>query len=60
MSSVLRKDYAFTIEGPSIIHMTVKPAEFDDEETAAKGNKSTSVRAREGEERDAGCRCVIL
>ncbi|KAK5735485.1 hypothetical protein LTR17_008183 [Elasticomyces elasticus] len=55
-------DYSFGIDKVNVVHMTVKPADFgDDEETAAKhGGKGGSIRTRDGGEGGAGCRCVIL
>lgn len=54
-------DYRFTLDAANVIHMTVKPADFgDDEETAGKGGKSASIRQRDSGDGGAGCRCVIL
>ena len=57
-------DYNFNLAQPNIVHMTVKPADFgeDDEGAAAsKHGKSGSIRRqRDGGEGGAGCRCVIL
>jgi len=42
--------------------MTVKPADFteDDETAGGKPGKGSSIRQRDGPESGAGCRCVIL
>ncbi|KAF2089110.1 hypothetical protein K490DRAFT_38645 [Saccharata proteae CBS 121410] len=53
------KDCKFQPESPNVVHMTVKPQELIDEEDA-KTAKTGSGRDRDGEERTAGCRCVIL
>ncbi|WPH04773.1 Hypothetical protein R9X50_00766800 [Acrodontium crateriforme] len=56
------KDYPFHLDSPNILHMTVKPADFDDDD--GHGGKSASkvgsFRARDVEDGGAGCRCVIL
>ncbi|KAK3707506.1 hypothetical protein LTR37_012148 [Vermiconidia calcicola] len=57
------KDFPFKLDAANVVHMTVKPADFldDDEGTGGKGTgKGHSIRGRDGEERSAGCRCVIL
>jgi len=48
----------FNTDAPNVVHMTVKPQEMLDEEDASK-SKATG-RDRDGGERTAGCRCVIL
>ncbi|KAK0333328.1 hypothetical protein LTR02_009035 [Friedmanniomyces endolithicus] len=55
-------DYSFGMDKTNVVHMTVKPADFgEDEETAGKhGAKGGSIRTRDGGESGAGCRCVIL
>lgn len=51
-------DYPFKLDDTNIVQMSVKPADLlDDDEGAGKGHP---VRGRDGEERGAGCRCVIL
>ncbi|KAK4494312.1 hypothetical protein PRZ48_014610 [Zasmidium cellare] len=52
------KDFNFNIDGPNVVHMTVKPADLiDDDETAGKGTgKGGALRARDTEDRGAGCR----
>lgn len=43
------------------MHMTVKPADFLDDDDTGGGKKGQSIRGNDGEERGAGCcRCVIL
>ncbi|KAK3073678.1 hypothetical protein LTR53_004542 [Teratosphaeriaceae sp. CCFEE 6253] len=56
------KDYAFALDRPNIVHMTVKPADFDDPEegTQKHAGKGGSIRVRDPGEGGAGCRCVIL
>ena len=56
-------DYPFKLDSANVVHMTVKPADFDIEDDAAaagKTGKSGSIRQRDGGESGAGCRCVIL
>ncbi|KAF2763650.1 hypothetical protein EJ03DRAFT_283725 [Teratosphaeria nubilosa] len=55
-------DFRIKLNEPNVIHMSVKPADFgeDDEAGAAKGAKSSSIRQRDGGDGGAGCRCVIL
>jgi len=60
---MLDADYSFTLTRPNVVHMTVKPADFDDpEEHGGKhvGKGGGSIRTRDGGEGGAGCRCVIL
>lgn len=56
-------DYLFKLDDTNIVHMTIKPADFfdDDDGTGGKGaGKGSSIRGRDTGERGAGCRCVIL
>ncbi|TKA83665.1 hypothetical protein B0A55_00462 [Friedmanniomyces simplex] len=55
-------EYSFGMDRTNVVHMTVKPADFgEDEETAGKhAGKGGSIRTRDGGESGAGCRCVIL
>ncbi|EMC91760.1 hypothetical protein BAUCODRAFT_152142 [Baudoinia panamericana UAMH 10762] len=55
-------DYAFKLDQTNIVHMTVKPADFgEDEEGTAKHAKGGSIRrGRDTGEGGVGCRCVIL
>lgn len=53
-------DCRFNHTEPNVVHMTVKPQEVVDDEENAKTAKSGSGRDRDGGERSAGCRCVIL
>lgn len=49
----------FVPETTNVVHMTIKPQELlDDEE--GKTAKGSGSRNQPGEERTAGCRCVIL
>ena len=41
---------------PHVVHMTVKPQDFIDDEEAGKGGG----RDREGSERSPRCRCVVM
>lgn len=55
-------DYPFKLEETNIVAMSVKPADFTEDEAEVKGvGKSGIARARgDGEDRGAGCRCVVL
>ncbi|KAI9752490.1 MAG: hypothetical protein M4579_005614 [Chaenotheca gracillima] len=53
------KDCRFNIEGPNVVHMTVKPQEIVDEEDAKASKKGINAD-RDGTERTPRCRCVIL
>ena len=56
-------DYNFSLETTNVVHMTIKPSDFDNDYDAAGGKhlgKGGSIRARDGGESGAGCRCVIL
>ncbi|KAI6913339.1 hypothetical protein KC318_g1479 [Hortaea werneckii] len=67
-------DYNFNLATNNILHMTVKPADFGDDDdqtgTAKQGHKSSGLgrrhRRQQGDAGDedggggAGCRCVIL
>jgi len=46
------------VDTANVVHMTVRPQDIVDEEDASKSK--AMARDREGGERDAGCRCVIL
>ncbi|KIW64150.1 hypothetical protein PV04_09104 [Phialophora macrospora] len=52
------KDYKFSTDSPNVLHMTIKPQDFIEDEDA-KGGKSTYSAHRE-ENRSPGCRCVIM
>jgi len=52
------KECRFIADAPNVVHMTVKPQDIVDEEDASKGK--ALARDREGGERTARCRCVIL
>jgi hypothetical protein len=52
-------DYKFALDSPNVLHMTIKPQDFIEEEDA-KGGKSTYSANREGENRSPGCRCIIM
>ncbi|OAP65774.1 hypothetical protein AYL99_01746 [Fonsecaea erecta] len=52
-------DYKFSVDAPNVLHMTIKPQDFVEEEDA-KGGKSTYSAHREGEGRSPGCRCIIM
>lgn len=54
-------DAPFKLDETNVVHMTVKPADFlDDDDAGHKTSGKRSSRGVDGEERTAGCRCVIL
>ncbi|KAL2256617.1 hypothetical protein VTK26DRAFT_1401 [Humicola hyalothermophila] len=54
------KRYHFSVDGPNVVHMSVRPAEMMEEEEAAKGKTSSrDGRRRRDREESGGC-CVIL
>ena len=54
-------DYPFKLNDMNVVHMTIKPADFEDDADLSGGKKGHSIRGVEGEERRGGlCRCVIL
>lgn len=52
-------DYKFSAESPNVLHMTIKPQDFIEEDDA-KAGKSSLSNNREAEGRSPGCRCVIM
>lgn len=52
-------DYKFSAEAPNVLHMTIKPQDFVEDDDA-KGGKSSLSNNREAENRSPGCRCVIM
>lgn len=54
-----RTDYKFGSDSPNVLHMTIKPQDYVEEEDA-KGGKSTYSANRESESRSPGCRCIIM
>lgn len=53
------KDYKFGHDSPNVLHMTIKPQDYVEDEDA-KGGKSTLSGNRDSEGRSPGCRCVIM
>ncbi|KIW34256.1 uncharacterized protein PV07_01047 [Cladophialophora immunda] len=53
------KDYKFSVDAPNVLHMTIKPQDYVEEDDA-KGGKSTYSAHRESEGRSPGCRCIIM
>ncbi|SMY28021.1 unnamed protein product [Zymoseptoria tritici ST99CH_1A5] len=53
------KDFPFKMDTTNVVHMTVKPADLiDDDDAAAKSTgKGGVLRAQDGEDSGAGCRC---
>ncbi|KAK4543538.1 hypothetical protein LTR36_005433 [Oleoguttula mirabilis] len=55
-------DYNFNLDTTNVVHMTIKPADFGEDDEGAGGKhagKGGSIRARDGGEGGAGCRCVV-
>jgi len=55
----LHPDYKFSAEAPNVLHMTIKPQDFVEDDDA-KGGKSSLSNNRETEGRSPGCRCIIM
>jgi len=53
------RDSRFNHETPNVVHMTIKPQDYVEDEDA-KGGKGSFATNREGNERSPGCRCVIM
>lgn len=53
------KDSRFNTDAPNVLHMTIKPQDFVEEEDA-KGAKGSYASARENEGRSPGCRCSVM
>ncbi|KAK5199569.1 hypothetical protein LTR72_004717 [Exophiala xenobiotica] len=53
------KDYKFGTDSPNVLHMTIKPQDYVEDEDA-KGGKSSMAGNRESEGRSPGCRCIIM
>jgi len=53
------KDYKFGTDSPNVLHMTIKPQDYVEDEDA-KGGKSSMAGNRELEGRSPGCRCIIM
>lgn len=53
-------DLKFNRDATNVVHMTIKPQDFVEDEDA-KGAKASRVQSRDGNEgRSPGCRCVIM
>jgi hypothetical protein len=52
-------DYKFGTDSPNVLHMTIKPQDYVEDEDA-KGGKSSMAGNRESEGRSPGCRCIIM
>ncbi len=55
---VLSTECRFNADSPNVVHMSIKPQEMVDDEEASK--QKNLGRDRDGEERTAGCHCIIL
>lgn len=53
------KDSKFSAESPNVVHMTIKPQDFVEDEDA-KGGKNSMSAAREEQGRSPGCRCSVM
>ena len=52
-------DYKFGHDSPNVLHMTIKPQDYVEDEDA-KGGKSSMAGNRDSEGRSPGCRCIIM
>lgn len=53
------KDYKFGADSPNVLHMTIKPQDYVEDEDA-KGGKSSMAGNQGSEGRSPGCRCIIM
>ncbi|KIV86757.1 hypothetical protein PV11_02351 [Exophiala sideris] len=53
------KDYKFGHDSPNVLHMTIKPQDYVEDEDA-KGGKSSMAGNRDAEGRSPGCRCTVM
>ncbi|OAL40361.1 hypothetical protein AYO20_00097 [Fonsecaea nubica] len=59
MGKLLDDKASLKVDAPNVLHMTIKPQDYVEEEDT-KGGKSTYSTHREGETRSPGCRCIIM
>lgn len=53
-------DLKFNPKSTNVVHMSIKPQDFVDEEDA-KGTKASRTHSHDGNEgRSPGCRCIIM
>ena len=52
-------DSKFNHDSPNVVHMTIKPQEFIDEEDT-KGGKDRLGSGSDARPRSPGCRCVVM
>jgi len=53
-------DLKFNRDDANVVHMTIKPQDFVEEEDA-KGTKAARSQSRDGAaNRSPGCRCIIM
>ncbi|ETN41904.1 uncharacterized protein HMPREF1541_03843 [Cyphellophora europaea CBS 101466] len=53
------KDSRLNADSPNVLHMTIKPQDFVEDEDA-KGGKSSMSAARDEQGRSPGCRCNVM
>lgn len=53
------RDSRFNHEAPNVVHMTIKPQDYVEDEDA-KGAKGGYSASRDANERSPGCRCVVM
>jgi hypothetical protein len=56
-SNSLSTDSKFNHDTPNVVHMTIKPQDFIDEEEGGKDRLGSASDARQ---RSPGCRCVVM
>jgi hypothetical protein len=59
LSDNIYADSKFNHDTPNVVHMTIKPQDFVDEEDT-KGGKDRLGSGSEARQRSHGCRCVIM
>jgi hypothetical protein len=52
-------DSKFNTDSPNVLHMTIKPQDFVEDEDA-KGGKTSMSATREEPGRSPGCRCSVM
>jgi hypothetical protein len=56
---MLVSDSKFSADSPNVVHMTIKPQDFVEDEDA-KGGKTSMSATREEQSRSPGCRCSVM
>lgn len=53
-------DLKFNPAAANVVHMSIKPQDFMDEEDAKGSKTARGHNGDGGEERSPGCRCIIM